>query len=584
MKNMLTITAILAVFVVGSGSESHGADQLQYLVPAVARVPGEAGSLWRSDLVLHNPGSVPATATLQYIERDQANPSPAERTLSIEPGVSVLSEDILLTVFDVGEGAGALLIVCDQPVVISSRTFNLTADTDGTATTWGQFVPGVPVASFAATALNLLPQLTNNAVFRTNLGIVNLGYDELLAWVAAKVFDGEGPKARMYRVPANGMSQINGLLGETGEPIDDAMISTDTDFLSGPYLAWASVVDNQTGDAIFVPPITPLGEQVYIPAAAHTEGLNGSVWRTDLEVTGDPHLPVSYRLEWLPADIDNSNPTGIDFTLEPGQARRHHDVVGTDLGATGVGALRVHMIVGHALITSRTYTVTEAGSFGQFVGGQPAAAAVLFGGESVLVHLRQSPDESAGYRSNVGVVNTSATTIDVVVDIHDSAGAFLTTVSFAVPPFSMHQVNHILRGLRPTGIDLASARISTTTEGGSLLAYVSVIDNRSNDPIFVPGQVTLTRHQAAVHPLERLQDIGLGPRPAVTPREMEIRQVNDPVWRHPGSVAPACTGTRTSMPIIGQMNMTKMATTTISSKLAGMPALKNSADENCLLS
>ncbi len=71
MKNMLTITAILAVFVVGSGSESHGADQLQYLVPAVARVPGEAGSLWRSDLVLHNPGSVPATATLQYIERDQ---------------------------------------------------------------------------------------------------------------------------------------------------------------------------------------------------------------------------------------------------------------------------------------------------------------------------------------------------------------------------------------------------------------------------------------------------------------------------------------------------------------------------------
>ena len=484
------ISAILAVSVAlaaPTGQTAVRAETL-YLVPAVARVPGEEGSLWRSDLVLHNRGDAPVAVLIQYLVRDQANPSPDESSLIVGPGVSLLSEDLLATLFGVEQGAGALLIVADSPLALSSRTFNLTTQCCGFEQTWGQFVPGIAVDSFAAASLHLLPQLTDDAEFRTNLGIVNLGYDELLAWVDPTVFDGEDPKARIYRVPEYGMRQINSPLAETGAPVEDAMISVDTDFLSGPFLAWASVVDNLSGDAVFVPPIQPLGGDIYIPAAAHVDGLNGAVWRTDLEITGDPHLPIAYRLEWLPADTDNSLPNGVDFTLEPGQARRHLDVVGDDLGTTGAGALRVRMLDGHALVTSRTYTVTDAGSFGQFVAGQPAAAAVPFGAESVLVHLRQSADLMTGYRSNIGVVNTSADATDIVIDCFAADGASLGAIPFTLPPFATHQVNRILAELAPEGVDLASAVVTTTTAGGSFLAYASVIDNRSNDPIFVPGQ------------------------------------------------------------------------------------------------
>ncbi len=209
----MAIASALAVAVALPVSPGHceDPDSRRYLVPAVARVPGEAGSLWRSDLVLHNPGGSPATVTLLFLERDRANPSPDARSLTLAPGVSVLSEDLLATLFGVSEGAGALLVVSDLPLTISSRTFNCTTDSDGLAATWGQYVPGVPVDAFAATTLNLLPQLTDNVSFRTNLGIVNLGYDQLEAWVAPKVFGGESPKARLYRVPANGMLQVNGL-------------------------------------------------------------------------------------------------------------------------------------------------------------------------------------------------------------------------------------------------------------------------------------------------------------------------------------------------------------------------------------
>lgn len=40
----------------------------------------------------------------------------------------------------------------------------------------------------------------------------------------------------------------------------------------------------------------------------------------------------------------------------------------------------------------------------------------------------------------------------------------------------------------------------------------------------------------------------------------------------------------TSIPCIGQMKTTQIVSTTRSSRLAGMPALKNSPDVNCLLS
>ena len=40
----------------------------------------------------------------------------------------------------------------------------------------------------------------------------------------------------------------------------------------------------------------------------------------------------------------------------------------------------------------------------------------------------------------------------------------------------------------------------------------------------------------------------------------------------------------TSIPITGQMKMTKIVMTTISSRLAGTPTLKNSPELNCLLS
>jgi len=79
------------------------------------------------------------------------------------------------------------------------------------------------------------------------------------------------------------------------------------------YLAYGSIIDNTTGDPTTVLPFRFLEADgndaevpVWVAAAASTGGIGTTRWETDLGVFNLDSSPVSYRIQLLPRDRDNS--------------------------------------------------------------------------------------------------------------------------------------------------------------------------------------------------------------------------------------------------------------------------------------
>jgi PKD repeat protein len=118
------------------------------VVPAVAHTSGLEGTEWRSDLVLHNPSHTPATALIALISGSLA----ASQEVTIEGGQSLLIEDVVGVLAPGLETSAALLIDSDQPLQVSSRTYN--NQPDGS---YGQLIGGLPLSAACRSPQRAMP-------------------------------------------------------------------------------------------------------------------------------------------------------------------------------------------------------------------------------------------------------------------------------------------------------------------------------------------------------------------------------------------------------------------------------------------
>ncbi len=218
----------------------------------VARAPGAAGSSWRSNLVLANPGADAADVTLTF----RPGGAPQSATVSLPGGSTREWDDVLLSLFGVtGEASGALEITSSEPITATVRTFN--ADPNGT---YGQFFPAVEGgAGLTAARPGVLPHLKRDAASRTNVGLLNLSDQQ--ASVRVTVFGAAGqqlgdPISRT--VPARQWVQINDVIGRTGDTTEAlAWAKVEVTSPGASVWAYASVISNESGDPITVPVLTP---------------------------------------------------------------------------------------------------------------------------------------------------------------------------------------------------------------------------------------------------------------------------------------------------------------------------------------
>ncbi len=213
---------------------------------------------WRTDLEVCNPGPGRATYAIALLLRDTDNSKPTYRAqFTLDPGRTVRYPDILATVFGLSEGAAAVRVTpVSGSVLVNSRTYNQLP-----AGTYGQYVPALarPQAigwgqNARLIALAHDPSLA--AGYRTNLGLVNLSPAPITVqadfYLASGAFIGT---LEYDLLPFEFVQTDRAFERVTAAKVDDGYVALKTKTGGAKFLAYASVIDNITGDPTYVPAI-----------------------------------------------------------------------------------------------------------------------------------------------------------------------------------------------------------------------------------------------------------------------------------------------------------------------------------------
>jgi len=243
-----------------------GPEVYTYLVPAVIHGPGANDTSWRTNIIGGNLSQSEAELTLTFDSGPQT--SPVTRTASLATGHSRAWIDVVASLFG-DDGSGVVTIEASTPIVLTARTYNQA----GQDQTFGQSLPALTVddaipPGHAGCVLGLV----ENARFRTNLGLVNLGTTDATARVQLWADGAAVGQAQEIAVPARGWTQVDRVLIALGAGQLDLAHAT-VEPVSDGALIWAygSMVDNMTGD-----PTTIASDSVFLSNPIAPEAISPS--------------------------------------------------------------------------------------------------------------------------------------------------------------------------------------------------------------------------------------------------------------------------------------------------------------------
>lgn len=245
------------------------------VLPGMAHQDGALGTRWRSDLVLHYPGPSGTEVRVEWLPYGQANDNPRYVRLWLNSGETKTIREVVGSLFQ-AEGNGAIRVVWlgEERGFARGRTYNqAAAGSFGQAVeafSWDDGVDRCYVPENESDDPNNVPASWQNEEemwlvgladsgndtdgFRTNVGVQNLWRNEAeveVVWMGA---DGQELGRRQVRLRAFEGVQWFRPLRELGlGPVEN--VTAVVRLLSGEtrVAAYASVVDNRTGDGVYVP-------------------------------------------------------------------------------------------------------------------------------------------------------------------------------------------------------------------------------------------------------------------------------------------------------------------------------------------
>ena len=237
----------LAIFTMAATGAWAGVPGTDLWLPSVARTPGANGSQWYTTVWIHNPGTQTAQVSIGYLVRDQSNPVPKTQTVTVDPGETLKLADVFQDVFAVPNATGALRFQSAQKVVVSARSYNLTAA--GLADSQGQFLAGMSAElALGVGEMTSIPGVTQPAdgSFRCNYALVETAGG--MSEVRVSVFDRDGVMQASqtstlspYEPVQLNLSQLGSGIAVDGGRLDVEVLSG-----SGRVLTMASMIGNGT--------------------------------------------------------------------------------------------------------------------------------------------------------------------------------------------------------------------------------------------------------------------------------------------------------------------------------------------------
>jgi len=215
-------------------------------VPVVAHTAGLGDSRWRSDLGLLNVGNDTANVQLTFHGAGGA----MTNTTYVPPGAQSILVDVVAQL--AASGQGALEIVSDEPLRVTSRTYRQ-APGDASCNPYGSQGQSFPAMTandgLSESESAWLPHLTENAMFRTNIGLANMG--SVAAEATVELWDGSGALLASYAValaPGEWKQETQPFRKRAGLTSLQCGYAKVTVTAGAGVVALASVVDNITND------------------------------------------------------------------------------------------------------------------------------------------------------------------------------------------------------------------------------------------------------------------------------------------------------------------------------------------------
>jgi subtilisin-like proprotein convertase family protein len=398
------------------------------MIPAVAHVFGVGATPFSSDLRVANTSAERETATLIFTPSGQdGRTSFSALDAVLEPGQTLAFDDVVESAFHTA-GTGSLEILGD--VVAMSRTYATTE-----AGTMGQQIPPNLETTVAGGRL-LVAEALRAGSTRVNAGLVETA-------------GGSGV------VHVDGRDVTIAPFSHVQFPLASELLEVTVRSGDARVAAYLSEVDNETSDAMFIPASqVPVDARVVVAPVVSTHGVND--WTSDVWTRAFGNgTTVTARARKEGVDIDSAVFLGGRTVYE--------DILASVFQTSGLAGLHLPLPAG-AMAWSRVRT----GRKSQFIPFLEADGPL----EQQLLFI----ETTNGYRTNIGFAGTASL---AEITVYDAAGVEVQRMTLGTGA-----------GTAQTAVlvPVVNGRATVRFLGGRGRAYASLVDNRTGDATYVPGQ------------------------------------------------------------------------------------------------
>jgi|GEM_PF-300548 len=449
----------------------------QLILPGL-RAQGAAGSFFRTSMWLTNPGSSDTVVRLRYVPTGPNGGAEETALITILSKRSVAIQDVLGDAFGASANTSGTFVVevaaGNTTPLVTSRTFN----DAGAKGTFGQYIPAVPLsASQAGDAF--LEGLGGDAANRSNVGVLNLTSSSIDATLTVRDENGNVKGNPIpITVPSHASVQINAVNNAAGAgPLSVFSVRISA---TGSFFAFASKLDNKTSDPIFIPStLSPLATQ-WIDGVGSLIGANNTLFKSNLSLTNRNGTAATVNVALTPRSA--TAPTATTSLIVPaGATKFFNDAVSELFTFQGAASLSITTSPSTPVVAwARTYSDKGAdGTLGQFIPG--FGVSDLIGTKGAIL---QGLSQNSGFRTNSGIVNTSAASVSVTISVRKADGTKAGEKVYTPAGGQSLFISQVIRDI--TGNDATDAYLEVVpATPGAIYAWASFVDNVSTDQTFV---------------------------------------------------------------------------------------------------
>jgi PKD repeat protein len=231
-------------------------------------------------------------------------------------------------------------------------------------------------------------------------------------------------------------------------------------------------------------PATPQPGQFasLVPVTAQTNGVGGSIWRTELTLFNAGDETATVNLSFVPGA--GVAPQTRSIFLLPRETRTYSnallEIFGMSIGAGGIAVSATAATTTPDLkIASRTFNAAPNGTYGQSV---PDVDSSDLQSSLYMTGLISTAD----FRTNIGLVNRSGSSVSTTMTLVNADGTAVQSTTLTVPPNSFQQgsLTGYFAATSGGSYPLLSLRISNSARD-AVSVYASIVDNKTQDPVYI---------------------------------------------------------------------------------------------------